>query len=78
MEENMGLVQLLADFNYTFQGECNCDGFKTFKYVNKDHQFRWRVKKGQFKIKQHGVTKFNWRKLDQAEQTLKSIHEVAV
>lgn len=73
-----GLIQVLLSFGYTYEGQCNCDGFKTYKYRNKEYQFRWRLSKGQFKIKQHGVTKLNWQKISGAEETLNQLHNVAV
>jgi hypothetical protein len=73
-----GLVQILIKFGYEYEGQCQCDGFKTFKYRNKEYQFRWRIKKGTFKMKQHGITKTDWIKISSAETVLKNIHNVAV
>jgi hypothetical protein len=69
-----GLVQLLTDRGYTFEGTCNCDGFKTYKYKNGPFQFRWRINKNEFKIKHHGVTKTAWRGIDRAEEILTKLH----
>lgn len=73
-----GLIQILINFGYDYEGQCNCDGFKTFKYRNKEYLFKWRIKKGMFMIKQHGFTKTIWQKIANAEETLKELHNVAV
>lgn len=73
-----GLIQLLDTFGYQWDGQCNCDGFKTFKYRNKDYLFKWRLTKGTFMIKQYGITKTFWAKISEAETVLKNIHNVAV
>lgn len=69
-----GLIQILIDFGYEYEGQCNCDGTKTLKYRNKEYQFRWRLKKNKFKMKQHGITKTDWIDITKAEETLNKIH----
>lgn len=69
-----GVVDLIQSYGYTFEGTCNCDGFKTYKYKNGAYQFRWRVNTNKFKMKHHGVTKTTWKDISQAEELLKTIH----
>lgn len=72
------MIELLEKYGYVYEGSCNCDGFKTLKYKNNSHQFRWRVKSGTFKIRQYGITKTNWKNIDSAEESLKRFHNEVV
>lgn len=68
------MIELLAEYGYTFYGSCNCDGHKTNKYRNGIYKIKWRIKKAQFKVQSRGLTIIPWYPESQAENILKEIH----
>lgn len=67
--------ELMAIYGYKYTGMCNCSGTKTYKYKNGDYEFRWRVNKYQFHVKEKGITIKGWSLVKEAESYLKTLHQ---
>lgn len=67
------MKELLQRYGFTYEGNCQCDGFQTEKYKNGEYQLRVRVRKDQFKIKKGVISITIWNPLKDLQQTLQNI-----
>ncbi len=66
--------ELMSIHGYKFARTCWCDGYKTMVYLKDKFEFKWRLHKYQFRVKERGVLKKNWSPVKEAEDYLNSIH----
>jgi hypothetical protein len=68
------IAELMALYGYNYTGTCWCDGYKTRKYRSGAFEFRWRVTRYQFRLRDRGLTIKAWTAVKEAEEYLKTLH----
>lgn len=64
---------LLDDFGYLYVGVCNCSGYYTEKYRNKQYMIKWRRRRYTFKVLEGNATLYGWQPLQKLEETLNEL-----
>lgn len=73
------MIDILQQYGFRYTGMCQCDGHSTHKYAKGLYEVRWRVKRGQFMVKNNARRLSGWLPIHEAEQTLiKLFPDVAI